>query len=87
MAARKDVCRQVEIRHTAAWIDGTWQEKTRIMICRFHWKQNIGHLGYHLTVMGVHAHYRTMNMQFAESVNSEWWANVKDLIVEHNVNF
>ena len=94
MAARKNVCSQVELLHMAAWTDGTWRVKgkhrtatTRIMICRFHWKQNIGHLGNDVTVMGVHAYYRTMNMLFPESVNCEWWGNVRDLIVEHKVDF
>ena len=57
------------------------------MVCKFTWKQNIGHLGKDVTVMGVHGHYRTMNMLFNKTVNDEWWKKIKDLIVEHNVNF
>ena len=94
IAARKSVCKQVEMLHWDAWPDGTWKDKgkhraatTRLLICRFHWKQNIGHLGHQVVVMGVHAHYRTMNMLFPESVNKKWWRDVKDLILKHKVNF
>ena len=72
MAARKNVCSKVERLHMAAWTDHTWTEKgktkiatTRILICKFHWKQNIGHLGSDVTVMGVHAFYRTIEHEFS----------------------
>ena len=94
MAARKNVCEEVKEVHTASWVDGTWRvlgktktATTRVMICKFKWKQSIGHLGNELTVMGVHGHYRTMNMLFPVKVSSEWWINIHALIVEHEVNF
>ena len=94
MAARTNVCEEIEQLHTASWCDGTWRVNgklktatTRVMICKFKWKQNIGHLGNEVTVMGVHGHYKTMNMYFAAKVNNELWSKIHALIVEHNVNF
>ena len=94
MAARTNVCEEIEQLHTASWCDGTWKVNgklktatTRVMICKFKWKQNIGHLGNEVTVMGVHGHYKTMNMYFAAKVNNELWSKIHALIVEHNVNF
>ena len=94
MAARTNVCEGIEELHTASWCDGTWRVSgnlktatTRVMICKFKWKQSIGHLGNEVTVMGVHGHYRTMNMLFAAKVNNELWIKIHALIVAHNVNF
>ena len=94
MAARKNVCENIDCVHSDSWVDGCWKVKTknrtaitRVMVCKFKWKQHIGHLGKDITVMGVHGHYRTMNMLFANRVTDEFWQKIKDLIVEHNVNF
>ena len=93
MAVRKNVCENIECVYSDSWVDGIWNVKgknntatTRVMVCKFTWKQNIGHLGKDVTVMGVHGHYRTMNMLFNKTVNDELWKKIKDLIVEHNVN-
>ena len=60
---------------------------TKILICAFTWKQNIGHLGKRIVVMGLHGHYRTMNMQFGQDVNNKLWRHIYEKIMEWNVNF
>ena len=94
MAARKNNCAGVTCLHSDAWTDGVWKQKgktrtatTRVMVCEFHWKQSIGHLGNSVRVMGVHGHYRTMNMLFAKRVTDEFWQTIHGLIVQHQVNF
>ena len=69
MAARKDNCLKMECHDCKPWVDGRFRTNgksmtasTKVMVCTFHWKENIGHLGDKITVMGVHGHRHTMNM-------------------------
>jgi hypothetical protein len=66
MAARKNNCQAMECLYYDAWHDGTFKLKgtgqvanTKVMVCAFDWKQNVGHLGNKVNVMGVHGHYHT----------------------------
>ena len=60
---------------------------TKIMVCTFHWKQNIGHFGKKVTVMGVHGPYNTMNTKFANETTDNWWNRLRQTIEQYRVNF
>ena len=86
MAARKNNCASVDCVFYREWMDGVWKEKgkwktatTRAMVCKFTWKQSIGHIGKVVTVMGVHGHYHTMNMLFPNEVTDELWQKIKTI--------
>ena len=71
MAARKNNCQGMECLYCESWFDGTFRLKgktqvatTKVMVCAFEWKQNLGYLGKQVNVMGVHGHYHTMKLQF-----------------------
>ena len=93
-AARKNVCHMIQCLECHAWVDGEWNQGgkkkatiTKVSVCAFTWKQNIGHLGKRIQVMGVHGHYRTMNMQFGQDATTKLWRNIYELIVKHDVYF
>ena len=41
---------------------------TKVMVCTFTWKQNVGHLGNKIVVCGVHVHRITMKMDLSGEV-------------------
>ena len=95
MAAKTNECQGIKLLQCSKWIDGTWKETggktktatTRVLVCKFTWKQNIGHLGKHVTVMAVHGHYRTMNMLLTNDEIEGFWTKITQAILEHSVNF
>ena len=46
--------------------------RTRMMVCKTGFKQNIGHLGKDIVVMGVHGHFNTMKKMWAEVWIAFW---------------
>ena len=60
---------------------------TKVMVCAFEWKQNIGYLGKRVVVMGVHGHYHTMKMNFSNTDYEKWWDRINNCIDVHKVNF
>ena len=66
VAVRKDVANSLECLFHEVHDDHPYKEKgkpkmarTRTLVCRVGFKQNIGHLGQDIVVAGVHGHYRT----------------------------
>ena len=60
---------------------------TKVMVCTFHWRTNIGYLGTVIKVMAVHGHYMTMKKQLKREDYNEWWDKIYDMIQQHDVNF
>ena len=60
--------------------------RSRILVCRVDFKQNVGHLGSHIVIMGVHANNKTMAQQWP-TVWNEYWDRLADHIRSRGVNF
>ena len=82
IAARKDNTISLENLEYIVHDDHRYSEdgkdkmaRTRILICRVEFKQNVGHLGKSVVVAGVHGHYRTMKMKWPKV-----WSEVFDLL-------
>ena len=43
------------------------------MVCAFLYKQNLGHIGTRLVVMGVHGHCRTMKREKPQVLDKFWY--------------
>ena len=79
IAARKDVADSLECLHHEVFADHPYKEKgkdkmarTRLMVCKVGFKQNIGHLGKDMTVGGVHGHYKTMKIEWPQVWIAFW---------------
>ena len=74
-AARMNNCSQIENHVIQSTLDGYLKchkdvrrvAFSNIMVCTFKLKQRVWHLGYTITVMGVHGHHTTMNRKLSES--------------------
>jgi hypothetical protein len=71
VAARRDNTTALEMLHHEVHPDHPYKEKkknkmarSRMLVCKVSFKQNIGHLGKDIVVCGVHGHYRTMKMEW-----------------------
>ena len=89
IAARKDVADSLECLHHEVFADHPYKEKgkdkmarTRLMVCKVGFKQNIGHLGKDMTVGGVHGHYKTMKIEWPQ-VSKAFW----DRLARHVLHF
>ena len=60
--------------------------RTRIMVSRITFKQNIGHLGKQVVVAGVHGQQLTMKIKWKEVWDS-FWDRLAGLIRSHGVHF
>ena len=94
MAARKNNCKGMKILYSKEWVDGLFKKDkknkeaiTRVMVCQFDWRQNLGHIGLVVKVMAVHMHYHTANMKFSNEVSNKWWDKLSDVIYEHQPRF
>ena len=87
MAARKNNCNGIMVLCYEPWFDSSFKQSqkkkiatTKVMVCTFDWKQNIGDLGNKVNVMGVHGHYHTMNMNISTEEYEKWWDKIKQYI-------
>jgi hypothetical protein len=46
--------------------------RSRILVCKIHFKPNICHLGNDIVVGGVHGHYRTMKIEWKQQWDAFW---------------
>ena len=74
IAARKDIAHYVTCMHHEVYEDHPYRKdgrvnmaRTRLMVCKVSFKQNIGHLGKDIIVCGVHGHNITMSIKFIAS--------------------
>ena len=70
IAARKDIADYLTCMHHEVFADHPYRKdgkdkmaRTRLMVCKVGFKQNIGHLGKDIIVGGVHGHYITMSIK------------------------
>ena len=79
IAARTDNTTSLECLMHEVHDDHEYREKGKLKIARSRmlvgkvgFKQNIGHLGTNIVVCGVHGHYRTMKMEWPQAWNAFW---------------
>jgi len=79
VAARKDSVSSLECLHHEVHNDHAYKEKkkgkiarSRMMVCKVSFKQNIGHLGKEIVVCGAHGHYKTMKMEWPQAWVAFW---------------
>ena len=93
IAARKDTCSNLEVLRYDCHDDHryTFKQKekmarTRIMVARITFKQNVGHIGKEVTVAGVHASQMTMKIKWKAKWD-EFWERLADVIRSHGIQF
>ena len=91
IAARKDNCTYVECLDYDLNFDHWYKEKkknkkayTRMLSCKVGFKQNVGHLGKSVNCMGVHAHCRTMKIEWRQ-VYEEFWDRCAEKIRHYDI--
>ena len=62
MAARENNCERIESLHNNHWVDsikGRKEHRTKVMVCEFVWRRNVGHVGNKLRLWSARAppHY------------------------------
>jgi len=74
IAARADNCNSLECLHFESYEDRRYKHqgkeriaRSRLMVYKVDFKQNIGHLGNEIVIAGVHGSRRTMNLQWQEA--------------------
>ena len=79
VAARKDNTTALALLKYEAHSDHDYTEKgkvktarSRMIVCKVSFKQNIGHLGKEIVVCGAHGHYRTMKMEWLGAWRAFW---------------
>ncbi len=93
IAARKDNTTSLECLHHEVHDDHAYTEKgkpkmarSRMLVCRVGFKQNIGHLGKDIVVCGAHAHYRTMKIEWPR-VWEAYWDRLARYVQAFGINF
>ena len=69
MAARDNSCEKISLLYANHWVDSIQSKKqhiTKVMVCEFVWRQNVGHVGKTLRLCGVHGHHNTMARRVSE---------------------
>ena len=79
IAARKDNTTALEYLHYEVYDDHPYKEKkknkvarSRILICKVTFKQNVGHLGKDIVVCGVHGNSKTMTVEWPVAWAAFW---------------
>jgi hypothetical protein len=62
------------------------QARSRMLVCKVGFKQNVGHLGKELVVCGVHGHYRTMKFEWPQALQA-FWDRLAKKIRAHRIQF
>jgi len=93
IAARKDTCSRLEVLKYDCHDDHRYRfqrrermARTRIMVARITFKQNIGHIGKEVVVAGVHGSQMTMKIQW-KIVWESFWDRLANFIRSHGVQF
>lgn len=93
IAARKDNCLSLECLEYDVHHDHPYTEKgkqkqatSRMLACRVGFKQNIGHIGKTIGVIGVHGHFRTMKFEWPKALIA-FWDRLRDKIIKHHLDF
>ena len=93
MAVRTDVAHGIECVYYDVHDDFTYKQKqklctarTRMMVSRVDYKQNVGHLGTSLVVMCVHGHCRTMKREKPTKLD-EFWNRLASVILARGVKY
>ena len=91
IAARKDNCSSLSVLDNDINFDGGYRmrhhvkiAKTRMLTCEVGFKQNVGHLGRSVVVMGVHGHFLTMRIRWWK-VWFAFWDRLADKIKQFGV--
>ena len=91
MAVRKDVATGIELLFRKVNPDFPYKKhgkdnmaRTRTMVCAVFYKQNLGHIGKRLVVMGVHGHALTME-NYKPWALAQFWDRIAELILKHGV--
>lgn len=79
IAVRKDVATGLDCLEYESFNDHNYTEKkkqrearSRMLTCKAYFKQNIGHIGKEVVVMGVHGHCRTMKVEWQAPFDAFW---------------
>ena len=79
IAARKDVSTGVQLLDYEVYDDHQYMQRSvrkwarsRQLVVRIGFKQNVGHLGTDIVVCGVHGHYRTMKREWPQAWTAFW---------------
>ena len=93
IAARKDnttflECLEYEVHHDNDYKEKgkTRKARSRMLVCRVGFKQNVGHLGKELAVCGVHGHNRTMKFEWPQALQ-DFWDRLAAKIHAHRFQF
>ena len=93
IAARKDVATHLDCLEYEVHDDHNYTEKgkpkkarSRIMVCKVWFKQNIGHIGKEVVVAGAHGHYRTMKFEWPTAL-TQFWDRLATKIRSYGVHF
>ena len=91
MAVRTDVATGIECLHYAVHDDFSYTAnkkhcvaRTRMMVSKISYKQNMGHFGKSLVVMCVHGHCRTMKREKPAKLD-EFWDRLAAVIIKYDV--
>ena len=93
IAARKDNTTCIQLLEYNVIDDHEYMQRgrpkkarSRIMVCRIYFKQNVGHIGKEVVVAGVHGHYMTMKREWPAAL-TRFWNILADEIRSHGVQF
>jgi hypothetical protein len=93
IAARTDVTTGLELLEFDLNDDHRYREKgkekiarTRTLVCKAHFKQNIGHIGLEVVVAATHFHYKTAKLTWP-AVAVTYWDNLAARIIKYGIQF
>jgi len=93
IAARKDTCTYLECLEYDVHSDHVYRQlaknkfaRSRTLVCRVQFQQNIGYLGKDFVVCGVHGHYMTMKHHWP-SVLKQFWDGLCNRIRKYDIKF
>ena len=93
IASRKDNTDACLLLHNEVFHAHEYKEKSvrkmakdRIMVAKVNFKQNVGHIGKDVVVMGVHGNFRTMKIEWRDQWNA-FWDRMAAYVGRYGVNF
>jgi hypothetical protein len=93
IAARKDNTTFLECLEYEVNEDHPYTEKgkpkmarSRILVCKVGFEQNVGHLGKEIVVCGVHGHNRTMKFEWPQEL-IKFWDRLSAKIVRYGIQY
>ena len=93
IACRKDVTTAMQMLYHEVHPDHPYtkdgrphQAWSRMAVCKISFKQNVGHLGTDIRILGVHGNYNTMKIMWP-TVWNQFWDRLAAKIRQHQIRF